>query len=56
MEKPFRCECNKAFQTARDFSDHVHTCSVNPVPWEPSGDYLAARKSEEEKALAARAA
>jgi len=29
--KLFPCECGKSFATAKEFSDHVGDCSMNPV-------------------------
>jgi len=46
IEKKFPCECGKAFKTAEEFSDHVHSdCKDGVIPWQPSADYLAEREA-----------
>jgi len=41
--KKFVClEDNKGFDTSAEFSDHIHSVEcTNPVPWQPSADWMA---------------
>jgi hypothetical protein len=35
-KKNYECgDCGRKFGTAAEFSDHVHVCTVNPVPGSP---------------------
>lgn len=38
-ERRFPCECGKSFNTAKEFSDHVHKdCSEGVVLWYSEGE------------------